>query len=237
MAQPLLPLLRQARLFAGLSEEVVQVCAEAGRGRMLKGRCGRIAAEEMAERLFCVVSGEVSMVQVSPDGQECIIDRHGPGDFFCLASYVSGKPCPADCVSNGSAEVCYWPHDKFRTLVGADPVFVSNLLQQLAGQVARQHELRTLSRCCTADTKVVAYLLHKIKNGYCCRNCRAIVVDIKPISLTAQELGVARETLSRTLQRLACGGVISYQRGLVKVLDSERLETALEEDPLVCQGH
>ncbi|MBD1401205.1 helix-turn-helix domain-containing protein [Pelovirga terrestris] len=55
-------------------------------------------------------------------------------------------------------------------------------------------------------------------------------IVLRPIGLTAQALGMARETLSRSLQRLVWMDGISYQRGQVHITDPGWLEQ-LKQDP------
>lgn len=81
--------------------------------------------------------------------------------------------------------------------------------------------------------QVAAYLLLKIKQDHCLRKF-VCSVDLKPISLTAQELGIARETLSRCLQRLVkCEG-ITCQRGTIQLTSIACLEAVLEETECRC---
>lgn len=229
--------LQKAPLMDGVSAGFIRRCAETGRLRSLNGRYGRISREELSQRLFFIISGEMRTVQMSPDGQECLMERLGAGEFICLASVVSGHSCHSELVSSGTTEVICWGHDHFRELMYEDTAFSANLLYQMASQIEREREMRTLSRCCKADVKVAAYLLHKIRQGPCCRQCHLNVVDLRPISLTAQELGVARETFSRSLQRLVAREIISYERGLVTVADLSPLEEVLEENGCACHSH
>lgn len=227
-------LLAAAPLLAGVSAAEVSAFAGAGRHRVLKGRFGRIPAEELSQRLFFVLSGEIKMIQLAPDGQECLMQRVGPGEFFCLSSVISGFSCQSEGVSAGTTQILSWGQDYFRAFMRGNAQIYNNLLAQMASQVTRERELRTLSRCCKADVKVAAYLLHKIRNGHCGSQCGKTVVDLRPINVTAQELGVARETLSRCLQRLVDRRCISYQRGLVKISELNRLEAVLDEDDCQC---
>ncbi len=222
-------------LMQGVSETLLRDVADTGRLRLLKGRFGRIAQDELEERLFLIISGEMRMVHTAPDGQECIMGKVGAGDFFCLSAFITGHSCSGEMVSSGTTEICFWPKEKVRTLLSGEVAFQQNLLQHMACEVEQEREMRTLSRCCKADTKVAAYLLHKIKNSLNCSGCGAVHIDVRPVGMTAQELGIARETFTRSLQRLINREGISYQRGIVKVADITLLESVLEEDDCACR--
>jgi DNA-binding Lrp family transcriptional regulator len=60
-------------------------------------------------------------------------------------------------------------------------------------------------------------------------------IDVRPLSLTAQELGIARETLSRSLKRLVERHAIHYEGGQIQVINMEALEAVLEETECACQ--
>lgn len=227
--------LRRSPLMAGVAETILRKVADSGRLRLLKGRLGRIDRDELSERLFFIVSGEMRMVLVAPDGQECILGRADAGDFCCLSSYISGHACSGEMVSAGTTELCFWPNEKIRQLLQNETAFHQNLLKHMACQVEQEREMRTLSRCCKADTKVAAYLLHKIKKGTNCKHCSAVHVDVRPIGMTAQELGIARETFTRSLQRLIAREGITYHRGIVKISEVGFLENILEEDDCECR--
>ncbi|RKX23765.1 MAG: hypothetical protein DRP47_12340 [Candidatus Zixiibacteriota bacterium] len=233
MLDKILAILSSAPLLEGVDADLVRQVATAGRTRVLKGQFGRIDPEEMSRRLFFVVSGEMRMLRTAPDGQEHLMQRFGVGEFFCLAAAVSNRSCNSQMVNAGTTELIYWNHDAFRQLMEGNTNFYGNILGQMASQVEQEREMRTLSRCCKADVKVAAYLLHKIRQGRC-TSAGGHSVDLRPISLTAQELGIARETLSRCLQRLTKQDGISYLRGQVKFQDISCLESVLDE--VECSG-
>lgn len=233
MSDRVVEMLSGAPLMSGVDGNLVNQVAGAGRLRTLKGRFGRISPEEMSKHLFFILSGEMRMLRMAPDGQEHLMQRFRIGEFFCLAAAVSGHSCNSLMANAGTTELMYWGHEVFRGLMLDNSDFHSNILNQMAFQIEQEREMRTLSRCCKADVKVAAYLLHKIKCGYCLRQC-VCAVDLRPISLTAQELGIARETLSRSLRRLVKREGITYQRGTVQVTDISRLETVLEESECSC---
>lgn len=233
MAGGILNRLSRAPLLTGVETELIGKIAQSGRPRTMKGRFGRVCQEELAQRLFFVLAGEMRMFRLAPDGQEQLVQRFGAGEFFCLAAAVSGRPCHSFLVNFGTTELLAWSREGFLQLMQESPRLHSSVLHQMAFQVEKERELRTLSRCCRADIKVAAYLLHQMK-PHPGASRRAELIDLRPISLTAQELSMARETLSRCLQRLVERGGISCQRGMVQITDVACLEAALEDFDCCC---
>ena len=226
-------MLQVAPLMRAVDEHLLHQVARSGRLRTFTGRHGRIDREELSTHLFFILSGEMRMLRMTPDGQEHLLQRFKPGEFFCLASIVSGHACNSMMINAGKTELIYWDHKIFRRFMRDDAEFHDNVLGQMAFQIEQEREMRTLSRCCKIDVRVAAFLLHKMKPGPCLCQCLG-AVDIRPVGLTAQELGMARETLSRSLQRLVRRRAITYQRGLIRVADLTTLEEVLEEEECAC---
>lgn len=228
-------LLQQSSLMDGLDAKLVGEIAEVGRHTVLKGRHGRIDPTDLSRRLYFVAEGEMRMLRMSPDGQEHLLQRLKKGEYFCLTSIASGRSCNSFMVSAGRVELIYWGHETFRSFLYQNSLFHQNVLSQMACQIEEERDMRALSRCCKADVRVAAYLSHKARQGCCQHRCLR-TVDVRPLSLTAQELGIARETLSRSLKRLVESRAINYERGQIRVIDMGALETVLEESECSCQG-
>lgn len=216
-----------APLMEGIENEVIEKIAQNGRPRTLKGRHGRVCQEELSARLFFVLTGEMRMFRLAPDGQELLVQRFGAGEFFCLAAAVSGHPCRSFLVNFGLTELLVWNREVFSQQMQECPRLYHNVLHQMAFQVEKERDMRTLCRCCRADIKVAAYLLHRMKT-HPNPSRQTDLIDLRSISLAAQELGMARETLSRCLRRLVRRRGIMYRRGMVQVTDVTCLESVLE---------
>ncbi|PLX97247.1 MAG: hypothetical protein C0622_13580 [Desulfuromonas sp.] len=226
-----LELLRRSPLMNGIDAPLIDQLVAAGREHQVKGRSTLIAAEELASRLFLVVAGEVHVVRLAADGQECLMQRVLPGELFCLASLVLERDCGSQLMCSGPTMLLSWGHDYFRRLLKENPALYTNLLRSMACQVEEERDLRVLSRCCRADLKVAAYLLHPLNR----QGSELRTIDLKPIAATASELGMARETLTRCLQSLQRKQVIGYRQGLVSVASLERLEAFIEGADCCCR--
>lgn len=219
--------LGRAPLMEGVENHVVERIAREGRLRALKGGA-RVEQEELSLRLFFVLAGEMRMFRFTPDGQEQLVQRFRAGEFFCLAALVSGCPCRSFLVNFGSTELLVWNRECFFQQMQDCPRLYRNVLCQMACQVEKEREIRSLSRCLRAEVRLAAYLRHQMRS-HAGASSQADAIDLRPISLTAQELGMARETLSRCLQRLVEGGVIHHRRGIVQITDKTWLESVLKD--------
>lgn len=228
-------LMRQSPLLNGLDDKLIDEIAESGRHTVLKGRHDRIDSVDLSRRLYFIAEGEMRMLRLSPDGQEHLLQRMKKGEYFCLTSIASGHSCNSFMVNAGRVDLIYWGHETFRSFMYQNPVFHQNVLSQMACQIEEERDMSALLRCCKADVRVAAYLFHKARHGCCKHHCLR-TIDVRPLSLTAQELGIARETLSRSLKRLVGRSAINYEGGQIQVTNMEALEAVLEESECDCQG-
>jgi CRP-like cAMP-binding protein len=224
--------LYSAPLLEGLPPDLVEGIAAKARLQTLSGRHERLVADDLSRRFFFVATGEIRLIQTTPDGQEMLVRRLKSGEFFCLSALVAQKTCHSYAANVGRTDLLYWKGSEFRRLIDDNPAFSQNILTQMAHQLDRERELHTLARCNRADTKVAAYLLHRFHNTQGSETLPTI--DLRPLGLTAQELGIARETLSRCLQRLHKRGAIHYRRGHVSPHDDLALEGLRAEVDCLC---
>lgn len=209
-------LLDATPLLAQANTTLVQQLGVRARRRLLPLRQQCIDGEEMRQRIFFVVSGSFHLLRQTPDGEEVLVSRYGPGDFFCLAAAFSGSGPVGYAVNTSPAQLLCWSLRDFQALMQTDSSLGERLLRQMAWQVEQERQMRTLLCCCRAENRVAAYLLYR--RQACRPQPDDAQLDLKPLSLTAAELGLARETLSRCLHRLQRQQIIQCQRGQVRIL-------------------
>ncbi len=234
MADKIATILHRSTLMQGVPEFVINQIASEGRIQQIKGRYGRLEAEELGRRIYLVLFGEMRMFRLAPDGQEYLVERYGPGEFFCLAALITRRPCQNYLTNHGAVTLAHWGQESFQTFMATSSELHQNILQQMAHCLETERELRNLSRCNRAEIKVAGYLLYRFQ-GLSPNQIGHQAVDLRPISLTAQELGLARETFSRCLHRLAKQGGIRYNSGRVQIHDLNRLHQILEDNRCHCQ--
>jgi CRP-like cAMP-binding protein len=119
-----------------------------------------------------------------------------------------------------------------------DPQLHINLIQLLANQIEEERSKRCLAQCVNVRAKVATHLLAMMNKHARLASSATPQIDLRPISLTAQELGMARETMSRTLSKFEQAATITCQRGLISIQDAQQLQTiAAGLDCGCCQQH
>lgn len=164
---------------------------------------------------FLIVhDGAVRVEQTNSAGRTVVLYRVGGGDSCVLttACLISNRPYSGFGFAEGSVTASSIAHAKFQSLMRADPDFQKLVFQSFAERVG---EL----------TSVIDDLLEHRTD---LRLARWLAAWPEPkVELTqadiAQELGTAREVVSRALKTFEARGWIAYSRGRVSIKDSEAL--------------
>lgn len=168
-------------------------------------------------RAFLIVkSGAVRVEQTNSAGRTVVLYRVEPGDSCVLTTscLLSGKPYAGYGYAEGNVSAIAISAEKFQRLLKADTQFQDLVFRGFASRVG---EL----------TNVIDDLLEHRTDLRLARWLAAR--GVSDISLTqqelAQELGTAREVVSRTLKSFERQGWIVLARGSVSVLNPTALLT------------
>lgn len=197
---------------AQLNPEAPHREAEAGTAMERAGRLSSWRKNEACDvvtargAVACIVSGVVRKFALRPSGQRQIIDLALAGDYVGLA--------PADpifcleAVSNDT-RVMSFARDQIDDLAARFPSVASLMHHRASDAIGRlEHHLLVQSRI-TARDKVGAYLAaiaRRVKPD----GANAVMLPITRYDI-ADHLGIAVETVSRTMTLLCRGGSITLR--------------------------
>lgn len=226
-------------LLMNLKESTVNTLVERGRITSFDRKGLLLSSEDLSTRLYLLLDGKMKMLRPTSGGEESLQQRLTTGDIFCPAALVSGQSCCSYAESLTPITLLSWPHRQFRQLMEEDDQLHRNLIKLLAHQIEEERAKRCLSQCINVRAKVATFLISLINNNNQHSNTlQPVQLDLRPISLSAQELGMARETMSRTLSKFEKLAVISCQRGLIDVHDSDQLQLIADGlDCCCCRQH
>ena len=205
-----LPLLRHAD--AALARELRQAAFLA---RVPVGRDVFVEGDRV-DAIALLLSGVVRVYKSGETGREITLYRFGLGESCVLTAnaILSQGSFPAIATVEQDVEAVMIPAERFRAWVRQDDLwreFVFELFsQRLAAVMAIVDEV-VFGRM----DRRLATLLHGRARS------------VNPVRVThqemADELGSAREVVSRLIEELAAAGVVSAGRGVVEVLDFDGL--------------
>jgi CRP/FNR family transcriptional regulator, dissimilatory nitrate respiration regulator len=160
--------------------------------------------------VFQVLGGEVRLARFGKDGAELVLQRAGPGEFFAEASLDSGRyHCTA--IASEEASLLEIPAEALRELLDKD----TKLARQWAALLARQlrsarARLERLSLGGAAE-RVRHYLNTEGRGPTCEVELTGSLKD------WARELGLAHETLYRTLARMQHSGELEREGAALRL--------------------
>ncbi|NCF35401.1 MAG: cyclic nucleotide-binding domain-containing protein [Gammaproteobacteria bacterium] len=172
---------------------------------------------EEADAFFVVRSGSIKSYLVTEDGEEQVLGFYLPGDVFGLDS-TSSQERMSSAITLETTALCRFPHAYL-----ADRAQGANLLRITAEQMQRDHNLVLMLARKDADGRIASFL-----DDLACRYwSRGYSASAFLLSMSRQDigcyLGLAVETVSRTLTRFQECGVLRVNRREVEILDHDTL--------------
>jgi len=191
--------------------------------RTLKSNRGISAGEHIfregdeSDSLYVVRSGSIKSYLISNDGEEQVLGFYLPGDVFGLdGSQSQGRMSSA--VTLETSTVCRLPVADLEEDGNSQ-----QLLSLTASQLQRDHNLVLMLARKDADGRLASFLCD-LSRRYQARGYSAQAINL---SMSRQDignyLGLAVETVSRTLTRFQDSGLISVRRRAVEIHDLESL--------------
>ena len=215
--------LKHAPLLARLSPEQLDlVTTNAVRVKLAEGE-SLFEQGDVADRFFLVLSGQIKLFRLSPDGNEKIIEIVTAGQTFAEALMFREHPTYPVCASSLiEAELISIDSRSFvqmlRNSVETCFLLLGDMSQRLRGLIKEIDDLSLQSGTC----RVAAYLLKKAPP-----DTNTFELDI-PKGVMASRLSVKPETFSRIIRRLQEQGILTVDRNLITINDMNALETAAD---------
>jgi len=212
--------LSESVLFYGLDDEDIDLVVQTS--RLVKADKGTFLffQGDEADRLYVVLSGKVKIFKSSPDGKEQILLMAGPGDSFGEAALFAKRIYPASAEVTESAELAYFTHSRFMSLINEHPAVAVNMIARLS--MLLHHLTRLVERLSLEDvvTRLAEYILDLAPDAE--KTESRVTLDEKKMVL-ASILGTIPETLSRAFAKLIKLKIIAIDGQTITVLDRDRL--------------
>ncbi len=170
---------------------------------------------EPARAIYQIVSGNVMISKLLPDGRRQIFELLGPGGIFGVTP--NGHH---DSVAESLTEVRLTAFDKIPAENASN--FNSFIAELLKIQICALHEHAVLLGRKSAVERVASYIMELIETPSNQARINQDLVTIRVImtrSEIADYLGLTLETVSRAFSHLKRSGIISYERhdGIMQV--------------------
>lgn len=187
-------------------------------------------ADNQAEYFFLLLAGKVKEYYIGSDGEELVIHILRPGDYIGLSTLFLKKGIHTSFAESiDKTSVAAFHANSFLSLCEREPQLSKNVMTLLSCRLECCRWQRCFYKKMTAAARVASYLLTQVDSRLCetcdfCLESTSHTVNLRPLNLAAQEVGLARETFARALARLKQEGIINLDRGNVSLLDMQAIE-------------
>lgn len=177
---------------------------------------------------YAVLAGSAHLFGRSSEGREVLIEIVRPGDLVIPAAVVTNSPYLMQARVLEPSRFLLIEADAFRAAVEEEPPLAQAMIASLAGQFRRMvRQIKTL-KLRSSTQRVGSYILALSRDQ---KNAERVILPYEK-NLIASELGMTRESFSRTLSALQSDG-IRVQGDTIQIIDAQRLADVSGIDPLI----
>lgn len=205
-------LLARLRLFAGLNDLASHFLGNAVNLASVKRNDYLVRRNGPADCFFVVIQGRVEVSLSADSGFNKVIEIAGPGDQIGEAMMFCGGNHLIDARAITSVNYIWLKKEDCMQAIALDPAFAVKLLETMSGRFVTLLADIKATNCLSARERIYQFLLSEPREG----NWVRLSVTKGTI---ASMLGIAKETLSRELQRLSADGLIRVEGSRIELLD------------------
>lgn len=220
--------LQQTPLFQGLKREEVSRILEHARPTRVDTDAYFFRQAEPAGRLYILLSGQIKVTQLTPDGQQVVMRMINPLELFGCVAALSGGEYPASAQATKDCEaLCLYDRD-IHKLMQVYPSMAVNAFQIM---VKRTHELQDRYRELATECveRRLAHALLRLMQQSSHREGELIVLDT-PLARQdlAEMIGSTLYTVSRILSQWESHQLIVAGREKISLAEPEQLQRIAE---------
>jgi CRP/FNR family transcriptional regulator, cyclic AMP receptor protein len=215
-----LAILRRHSLFGQLSPAVAERLGSYMKRRSLLRGTVIFAMGEPSTRLMGVVAGAVKISMLSADGREIVLSIMREGDIFGEIALLDGHPCTADATAVTDCEVMTIERRDFIPFLHSHPDLTIRIIEFLCSRLRHTTEQVQDVTFLNLPTRLAKTLLRLTADAEKSGSAAKVAITQREIS---QMIGRSRESTNRQLRSWAEHGLIRLQRGVVVVLQREKL--------------
>ena len=172
---------------------------------------------DLADAFYVVRSGSIKSYLLTEEGEEQVLGFYLPGDIFGLDN-TEEQVRLSSSITLETTSICRFPHAYL-----SDQARGTNLLRITAEQMQRDHNLVLMLARKDADGRIATFI-DDLATRYWSRGYSG---SSFLLSMSRQDigcyLGLAVETVSRTLTRFQDCGVLQVNRREVEIIDHDTL--------------
>jgi CRP/FNR family cyclic AMP-dependent transcriptional regulator len=171
--------------------------------------------------VYYVVSGKVRISRNNDDGKEYITGIIGSGEYFGYTAILEDDMYRDDAQTLEETQLMAIPREDFLQLVSNDMQIARTFIRLITRNIVEKEE-SLLNLAYSSMRKRVAYGLIQLLEKYKTAEPGKAVISLSRENM-AQSIGIATESLIRTLSDFKDEELVEVQAGKVVILDEARL--------------
>lgn len=177
------------------------------------------------ESLYVIKSGSVKTYITNYTGEEQILNFYGPGDILGLDGLPNNE-YTSTALSLETSSACAVP--LYKLAEAFDQLVPHWLIEYALNKIKQESKNINLLGKKNANTRIASFLL-KLSENQKMLGCSGTEFDL---SMSRDDignyLGLASETVSRTLTNMSRNGCVKLDRRHIKIIDTQHLHTLAE---------
>ncbi len=177
---------------------------------------------DTCDNYLLVAKGRVKVVLNSASGREVLLYHVNPGESCVLTTscLLGGDRYPAEGITETSVNALMLQHNIFDQALGQSPAFRHFVFANMGRRFADVIERMEAVNFTNIDSRLARALLDHASSG----ELRLSITH----QVLADEMGTAREVVSRHLKSFEHRKLIRLGRGLIEILNLDRLKQTVQ---------
>ncbi|MEO6722215.1 MAG: response regulator [Ferruginibacter sp.] len=173
--------------------------------------------------VYTIVSGKVKISKTNDDGKEFITSIHGPGEYFGYTAILEDINYKEDAQALEDSNLMLIPREDFLQLISSDIEIARAFIKIITQNIVEKEE-SLLNLAYSSLRKKVAYGLVQLLEKYKAEENERPVLNLSRENM-AHSIGIATESLIRTLSDFKDEKLVDLQTGKVIIIDEKKLRT------------
>lgn len=191
------------------ASQVQVLCMTSAREILTQGESTRVA--------FLILDGRVEVSFINIDGNKVLAHLAQPGEVVGEVEIFSGLTCAASCLALQNSTLALFNAQMLYRSMG-HALLLTNFARIFHARLVRDNRQQSVAMYYPAEERIRTHLLALTSLEY----PEAIISQSK----LAAFAGCSRQTVNKTLAQLRTENTIELGRGVVRILDRQRLEQA-----------
>lgn len=179
------------------------------------------------EMVYYIVSGQIKLLMVSPEGKECLLAIHTTGDIFGELCLSGSGPRLETATAMGGTILKQIPSSQFIARLGRDSLF-EGFVQYLAVRISDQQQV--IANLVTVDSEQrLGKTLLQLARTLGKKDPRSIRIELRISHEELSEMvGTTRPRVSVFMQRFKNLGLIELNADHYLIIKEDKLTSYLE---------